>query len=76
MISRGWGPELNIDGNPHKNQWKIIDEGIADDKQRIAMLDTDMCLAVRDSYWRFYCEGVFGTDKDKCDVLSGVGRGL
>ena len=43
MIARGWAPELAMDGNTSKNQWKLVDEGITDHKEM--MLNTDLCLA-------------------------------
>lgn len=45
MISRGWLPELNVNGNTAKHQWRIADFG-KDDPHKIMNLNTDVCL-----YW-------------------------
>mmetsp|Transcript_41189 Transcript_41189/g.34693 ORF Transcript_41189/g.34693 Transcript_41189/m.34693 type:complete len:141 (-) Transcript_41189:1465-1887(-) len=43
VISRGWLPELNVNGNPDKHQWKIADFG-RNDPHKIMNLNTDVCL--------------------------------
>jgi len=46
VLLKGWGPETNISGNPSKNQWKRIDQGV--DEALLGkemMLNTDMCFA-------------------------------
>lgn len=45
IVAKGWGPEVNVNGNAGKNQWKRIDVGV--DEATLGkemMLDTDMCL--------------------------------
>ena len=44
VIARGWAPELAMDGNTAKNQWKLVDEGANLDHKEM-MLNTDLCLA-------------------------------
>ena len=43
LITKGWGPELEVNANPEKNQWRRIDEkGMGDHKEM--MLNSDMAL--------------------------------
>merc|ERR1711939_288118 len=44
ILAKGWGPDLKVNGNPEKNQWKRIDT-VPEGEHREFMLDTDMCLA-------------------------------
>jgi len=43
MLTRGWGPNLAIDGNTERNQWKVVD--IGNDGEPLMMLNSDLCLA-------------------------------
>lgn len=44
MLLMGWYRELGVGGNPKRNQWKRIDQEM-DDKHRIIMFSSDICLA-------------------------------
>jgi catalase (peroxidase I) len=44
ILHKAWAPELNLGGNPNKNQWKRVDLGTSASHKEM-MLDTDMCLA-------------------------------
>ena len=48
MLFRGWGPELAMDNDAHKNQWKLVDMG-AGSVHKEFMLNTDLCLAFNHS---------------------------
>lgn len=41
MLTRGWGPDLTINGNEERNQWKTVDIGA----QGGLMLNSDLALA-------------------------------
>jgi len=41
MLTRGWGPDLAVNDNTERNQWKTIDSGPAGG----LMLNSDLCLA-------------------------------
>lgn len=43
LLLKGWGPELGVDGNPGKNQWKRIDSQTPENFPTL-MLNTDMGL--------------------------------
>lgn len=43
MLTRGWGPELAVGGNPERNQWKTVDRGSTESPE--LMLNSDLCLA-------------------------------
>lgn len=48
ILAKGWGPEVAVNGEPLKNQWKRIDAG--EDEAGLGkemMLNTDMCLAFK-----------------------------
>lgn len=45
LLLKGWGPELSINGNQHKNQWKRIDRDVESNGHHELMLNSDMCLA-------------------------------
>ena len=45
MLSKGWGPERNISGNPNKNQFKRVDHVPCNQDHHELMLSTDLCLA-------------------------------
>lgn len=48
IVSLGWGPDLAVNGNTAKNQWKLVDLSSSEDKAEQMMLDTDMCLFYAD----------------------------
>lgn len=45
IVAKGWGPNLAVDGNKEKNQWKRIDSVDPSNPHKEFMLDTDMCMA-------------------------------
>jgi len=45
MLTRGWGPDLAVGGNPERNQWKTIDLAGASSDRPEMMLNSDLCLA-------------------------------
>lgn len=45
MVAKGWGPEVSVNGNPNKNQWKRTDMGVNETTLgKEMMLNSDMCL--------------------------------
>jgi len=48
MLTRGWAPDLAIDGNVERNQWKTVDIGGAD--HPLMMLNSDLCLAYDNNF--------------------------
>lgn len=48
ILFKGWKPELNVNGVMGKNQWKRVDGG-KESNHKEMMLDTDMCLAMRNN---------------------------
>ena len=48
ILAVGWAPDLSVNGNPEKNQWKRVDA--ARDSTHIEMmLTTDLCMAFRNN---------------------------
>ena len=46
ILAKGWAPEVAVDGNSAKNQWKRADSGANDTALgKEMMLNTDLCLA-------------------------------
>lgn len=45
ILTRGWGPELNVGGRTDNNQWKIVDRAGSESDHKQMMLNSDMCLA-------------------------------
>ena len=46
LLTKGWGPDLAVNGNADRNQWKRIDQGSErDSAEGEMMLNSDMCLA-------------------------------
>jgi len=43
-VLRGWAPEKAVNGNPGKNQWKLVDQGQGGEHKEM-MFNTDLCLA-------------------------------
>jgi len=43
MLSKGWGVEQAVNGNPRRNQWVLTDSG-DEGQHKQMMLDTDACL--------------------------------
>ena len=56
ILAKGWAPELAVDGNSDKNQWKRIDQAIGADHKEM-MLSTDMCLAYNGNRDAAGCRG-------------------
>lgn len=48
LIGKGWGADLAVDGNPEKNQWKLVDKGRHAEHKEF-MLTTDMCLVYKNN---------------------------
>jgi hypothetical protein len=46
LLMKGWGPEKAVNGNEHKNQWKITDLE-KDWRQDEMMLNTDICMVYK-----------------------------
>lgn len=45
MLTKGWGPDLAVNGNAERNQWKRIDQGgEKDSAEEEMMLNSDLCL--------------------------------
>ena len=44
IYAHGWGPDLAVNGNSDKNQWKLIDKSSQEDIDEQMMLNSDMCL--------------------------------
>jgi len=45
LLTRGWGPDLAVGGNPERNQWKLIDAAGVSSAHPQMMLNSDLCLA-------------------------------
>ena len=55
IMTNGWGPQRAVNGNPEKNQWKLIDASSSEEKGRQMMLNTDMCLFYQDNRLHAEC---------------------
>lgn len=54
LLLKGWSPELSINGNTNKNQWKRIDDHVEENGHHELMLNSDMCLAYKNIKERSY----------------------
>ena len=57
ILDQGWGPKLAVNGNPKKNQWKVIDLGAEQHKNQM-MLNSDMCLSQDDNIQSVMCDNL------------------
>lgn len=55
MLTKGWGPELNVNGNDAKDQWSRSDKG-QNEEHKEMMLNTDLCLAYTNNNALTNCE--------------------
>lgn len=69
MLTRGWGPDLAVGGNPERNQWKIIDLAGASSDRRELMLNSDLCLAYDNNSLHQACMKKNGFKNSKCRKL-------
>jgi hypothetical protein len=71
MLTRGWGPDLAVAGNPDKNQWKTVDKGPSD--RKMLMLDSDLCLAYDNNSLHAACMKENNFDNKACKSLQNKG---
>ena len=71
MITRGWGQEKAVDGNPNKNQWMIVDKG---EQTGQMMLSSDMCLAFDYNPAHQKCMKEKNDKYPKCKDLMDLGK--
>lgn len=70
MITRGWGPDRAVNGNPARNQWKVVDNGPAGGM----MLNSDLCLAYDNNSEHQKCMEENNFNNRKCKKLQNKGK--
>jgi len=70
MLTRGWGPELAVDGNEERNQWKTVDKGPAGQ----LMLNTDLALAYDNNEKHQKCMKENNFSNRRCKKLQNKGE--
>jgi len=69
MLSRGWGPDLSVNGNEERNQWKPVDKGPAGG----FMLNTDLALAYDNNSLHQKCMAENNNNNRRCKKLQNKG---
>jgi hypothetical protein len=72
MLTRGWGPDLAVGGNPERNQWKTVDIGSRDRPE--LMLNSDMCLAYDNNAEHSACMKANNFNNRACKKLQNKGK--
>lgn len=72
MLTRGWGPDLAVGGNPDRNQWKTVDRGSTEGPE--LMLNSDLCLAYDNNAAHSACMLENDFNNRKCKKLQNKGK--
>jgi len=70
MLTRGWGPDLAVNGNEERNQWKTVDSGPAGG----LMLNSDLCLAYDNNSIHQVCMAENNNNNRKCKKSQNKGE--
>jgi len=70
MLTRGWGPDLAVNGVKDRNQWKTIDNGPEDG----LMLNSDLALAYDNNSVHQKCMAENNNNNRKCKKLQNKGE--
>jgi hypothetical protein len=65
-------PELNVWGNPKKNQWRVSDRVQNEAEQKQMMLNTDLCMIFDDSWDSVNCDKCILNHPDFMALPSGA----
>lgn len=69
MLTRGWGPDLAVDGVEDRNQWKTVDSGPAGG----LMLNSDLALAYDNNEKHQKCMKENNNSNRRCKKLQNKG---
>lgn len=70
MLTRGWGPDLAVEGNEDRNQWKTVDNG----EEGGLMLNSDLALAYDNNSIHQKCMAENNNNNRKCKKLQNKGK--
>lgn len=70
MLTRGWGPDLAVGGDPERNQWKTVDSGPSGG----LMLNSDLCLAYDNNSEHQKCMAENNNNNRRCKKLQNKGK--
>jgi len=72
MLTRGWGPDLAVDGVEDRNQWKTVDSG----PEGGLMLNSDLCLAYDNNSIHQKCMAENNNNNRRCKKLQNKGTSI
>lgn len=70
MLTRGWGPDLAVNGDEGRNQWKTVDNGSPGG----LMLNSDLCLAYDNNSEHQKCMAENNFNNRKCKKFQNKGK--